>query len=291
MQNQQRNLVLGFRDAERLDPILTPNEKFDPGFQAEGVTCAVCHVKDGAIVGPYGDARAPHPTRQDSAMTKGFGVCQRCHVVSGSRWDTFYRIPPCGTVAEIQEAGATPDCTGCHMPEVTRPLWAGGPPRAGRQHLWRGGHTPASVQQALSVDVDLRARPDGRRVATVTLTNVGADHYLPTGTPDRHLTLELELRSAEGRVLLRREHALERVILWRPIIVDLWDTRLPAKEPRTYELEFPVDAATSPATLDVRVRYHLLGEARRKRIGYENLEPISYLIYEQRVPVSAEAGN
>lgn len=26
----------------------------------------------------------------------------RCHVVEGDRWDTFFRFPPCGTVAEIR---------------------------------------------------------------------------------------------------------------------------------------------------------------------------------------------
>jgi hypothetical protein len=38
--------------------------------------------------------------------------------------------------------------------------------------------------------------------------------------------------------------------------------------------------------LDVTVRYHLLDEARRKRIGYENKEPIAYPVYHARVPVA-----
>ena len=42
LQDQQADLVLGFRDAERFDPILAPNDAFDPDLQAEGVTCAVC---------------------------------------------------------------------------------------------------------------------------------------------------------------------------------------------------------------------------------------------------------
>ena len=60
---------------------------------------------------------------------------------------------------------------------------------------------------------------------TFTLTNVGAAHFLPTGTPDRHLTLELRLLDGEGRMLKEKIHVMKRYILWRPFIVDLKDTR------------------------------------------------------------------
>ena len=240
LQNQQPNLVLGFRDSQRFKPILAPNDAFDPGLQAEGVTCAVCHVQDGVIIGPYGDTNAPHATRRDPSMTDGISACQRCHVVSGNRWDTFYRISPCGTVAEIREgATPTPDCTGCHMPDVTRPVWNGGSPRRGRQHLWRGAHDPATVRSALSVELDLQVAADGvRRQAVVTLTNSGADHYLPTGIPDRHLTLDFTVLDADETVLQSKRHALKRTIMWRPFIVDLWDTRLPAGQRQTYVFRF-----------------------------------------------------
>ena len=35
-----------------------------------------------------------------------------------------------------------------------------------------------------------------------TLTNIGAAHYLPTGTPDRQLTLELKLLNKEEKVIM-----------------------------------------------------------------------------------------
>jgi hypothetical protein len=291
LQDQQANLVLGFRDTRRLDPVLVPNDAFDPSLQAEGVTCAVCHVRDDVIVGPYGDTGAPHATRRDPAMTDGVSVCRRCHVVSGSQWDTFYRIPPCGTVAELHEGDATsPDCTGCHMPEVTRPVSNTGPPRRGGRHLWRGGHDPDAVRPALAVDLDVQVISDddrdGRsRQATAMLTNIGAGHYLPTGIPDRHLTLDFRLTAADGTVLESQRHTLKRTIMWRPFIVDLWDTRLPAGLSRAYEFKFRTDASPVPAVLEVVVRYHLLDEARRRRIGYDNQEPISYVVHEQRVPV------
>ena len=83
LQDQQENLVLGFKDKARFQPILKPNPDFNRELQQEGVTCVVCHVRDGVIVGPYGDSDAPHPTRQDKTLAEGIGVCRKCHVVSG----------------------------------------------------------------------------------------------------------------------------------------------------------------------------------------------------------------
>jgi hypothetical protein len=114
---------------------------------------------------------------------------------------------------------------------------------------------------------------------------VGASHHLPTGTPDRHLTLELRLLDAQGVVLKEKTHTLKRYILWRPLIVDLWDTRLPYGVSREYDFQFSVQGDPRPAALDVTVRYHLLDEARRRRIGYQNIEPIAYPIYHDVIPL------
>lgn len=286
LRDQQEDLVLGFRDREKFQPILAPNESFDKTLRDEGVTCAVCHVRDGVIIGPFGDTNAPHPTRFEPGMTDGIGTCKQCHVVSGERWDTFYRVPPCGTVAEITEGGESPDCTSCHMPDVERPLVAGGAARPSRRHLFRGGHDPDTVREALAVDVQLTDTGGGQRAALVNVSNVGADHYLPTGTPDRHLTVEFMLKGTDGRVLDDQTDRIKRTIMWRPFIVDLWDTRLPKGELRTYAFPVDLEADPPPATLDVTVRYHLLDEARRRRIGYENQEPISYEVFQRSIPLT-----
>lgn len=62
------------------------------------------------------------------------------------------------------------------------------------------------------------------------------------------------------------------------VIVDLWDTRLPRGEPRRFSLEVPEHGTIVAA----EVRYHLLAESRRRRIGYLNSEPISYPVFVER---------
>jgi hypothetical protein len=271
LDRQQEHLVLGFRDKEKWDPILAPNPDFDPVLQHEGVTCAACHLREGKILGPYGSDAAPHPVRK---LESGNEICANCHVVGGERWDTFYRFPPCGTVAEIRATGGTgqdretapspgasgeillPDlaalgCVECHMPLTERPVIEGDEPRL-----------------------------------TLTITNVGAAHYLPTGTPDRHLTVSLRLLDGNGDVLDETNHTLKRTIMWRPFIIDLWDTRLPRNQPRTYDIEFSAAGKSAPAAVEAVVRYFLVPERRRKRIGYEDKEATFYEVFRRRVPLN-----
>jgi len=296
LDRQQEHKVLGFRDAEKWEPILADNPDFDPTLQHEGVTCAACHFKDGKILGVIGNVRAPHPVEKIANANE---ICLRCHVVQGARWDTFYRFPPCGTAAEI-EAGkgqwhgrsgeltvrnvSELGCVQCHMPLVERALVEGGPVRQARRHLWRGGHDPAMVKQGLDIHfAEIAANAADWRAFALTLTNVGAAHYLPTGTPDRYLSVRLRVLDRDGHLLKEEDHALKRTTMWRPFIVDLWDTRLPRGQPRTYRIAFPAAGKPAPAAVEAVVRYHLLDEARRARIGYENTEPIAYEVFRSRI--------
>ncbi len=166
-------------------------------------------------------------------------------------------------------------------------LVEGGKRRFARRHTWRGGHDPEMVKEALEITLEEQPQPKTQqRRFVLTLTNAGADHYVPTGTPDRHLTVELRLLDAGGRVLDEAHHTLKRTIMWRPFIVDLWDTRLLPKEPRTYVFEFNPTREQDAVAVEAVVRYHLLDEARRKRIGYQNEEPIAYEVYRKHVPLS-----
>ena len=285
LENQQENLVLGFKDKEKFKPILEPNPDFDPELQLEGVTCLVCHSKDGKISGPFGSTDAPHSTIADPEMTHGVKACVKCHVVFGERWDTFYKIPPCGTVSEVTRSDQEIDCVGCHMPEVLRPIAKGMEVRKSRKHYFRGGHHPETVMKSLKVEYREEAIKDNYTFI-FKLTNIGTNHYLPTGTPDRHLTLELRLLNERGDLLKEKIFKMKRYIIWRPFIIDLIDTRLPYEQPKTFVFKFKKDVNNPPAELDVIVRYHLLDEKRRKRISYENKEPIAYPIYKKRISLN-----
>jgi hypothetical protein len=303
LQDQQEHLVMGFRDQEKWDPILKPNPHFDAALQHEGVTCNVCHLREGKILGPGARSSAPHAVEK---MENSNHACIRCHVVQGDRWDTFFRFPPCGTVAEIEAGRGRPPsrsgevtaenpaslgCVECHMPTVTRALVPGGPPRATRQHLWRGGHDPEMVRQGLDVQFTRQARPTGKDPKFILrLENVGAGHFLPTGTPDRYLSVALRLLDMDGKAVKEEQSVLKRTIMWRPFIVDLWDTRLAPHEPRTFTLEYSKKRYPGAKVVEAVVHYHLVDEARRQRIDYRNTEPIEFEIYRKRLPLGGAEG-
>ncbi len=99
----------------------------------------------------------------------------------------------CSTIDDIEAHNIEPDCIGCHMPETIRPLVQGFPERPGRKHLWRGGHSPEMVTQALQVEIQKESENGNRFEYEIKTTNVGTHHKLPTGTPDRHILLKMSL--------------------------------------------------------------------------------------------------
>jgi len=285
LEDQQPDLVVGFEDGDYWSPITEKNPEFDPELQQEGVTCAVCHIKEGKIIGPHGIEDAPHPVAQDLSMASGMGVCRRCHAAPpAEEWGTT-TISLCGTVEEIGLEDKEPDCIGCHMPRVTRALAPGYPEREGRLHQWQGGHTPSMVRKALRVDLEPLQTTSSRRGYVVKLTNVGAYHYLPTGTPDRHLVLNVEVSDGEGRIAYEETHRLIRRILWRPIIIDWSDTRLPYQETREYPFQFRYRKVRGPYSVDIRVDYHLLEPWRQQQIGYQPEGAKSYTVYRNGLAI------
>jgi hypothetical protein len=170
------------------------------------------------------------------------------------------------------------------MPAIERSYAKAGRARVARRHTWRGGHDPEMVRSALTASLSHSIGAGGSATAELILTNTGAAHFLPTGTPDRHLTVRLQALAAGGRVVGETAATLERTIMWRPFIVDLWDTRLSYRDPRRFTLELPAGTRTIRA----QVSYHLLGESRRKRIGYEPTTPISYVVFDERRNVNPE---
>lgn len=299
LDSQQPKTIIGFSDSAKRYPILEDNPQFDKTLQHEGVTCNACHLRDGEITGVFGDTNAPHPVKKLDSPNE---ICVRCHVVEGDRWDMFLHFPPCGTVAEIQSSLTTGNsgeqqvvdvaalgCVECHMPAIERQIVEGGETRLVRQHLWRGGHDPEMVKQALSVEfTENKVLNKDSRQFTLLIENIGAAHYLPTGTPDRHLSVEINLLNANGNVLKQQTEIMIRKVLWRPFIIDLWDTRLKRYEPRYYHFEYDVDDLQQAAAVEVIVRYHLLEESRRKRIAYDNEEPIAYEVFRSKLSLVQE---
>jgi hypothetical protein len=293
LQNQQPTVVTGLRWSRINWPISEPNPHFDAGLQREGITCAVCHVRDGVILGPFDDSVAPHPTRYD-AKYRTTEICYTCHAVPSGAFQ-FYNGGPCATFLEY-EAGPYKAkgfiCQTCHMPEVERPIATGGPVRKGRRHLWRGGHDPEQIKRALTVSLgaDQPTLEAGKKTTwTLTLTNSGAGHMLPTGDPDRYLLAEFEVVDGTGHVVSSRSMKVSRSIIWWPVIYEYADTRIPPLESRDLTFSYAIPDRQSEQTLNVRVSYHIMTDKAYARLQHKyglNVEvPYVFTLYEERLPL------
>ena len=297
--NQQPELIIEIPRNRVEKAVKKTNPNYDPVFRQEGITCAACHVRDGVILGPYKDSEAPHPTRYDPTFqtTK---ICYRCHQVPAGPFQ-FYRFGPCGTYPEYEgghyyKAGYT--CQTCHMPEVERPAAIGGPVRKVRRHLWRGGHDPEQLKRAVTVSLAAdppAMTPDTTVEFSLTLTNSGAGHNLPTGDPDRYFTIEFQILDDEGKVLREKTHTMGRWIIWQPVIWEVYDNRLAPLESRDYSFRYRLPSTSgqgSKLRFRAVIRYHIMTEKAhrvlQKKYGLTADDPYVFTIFEREVPLSGD---
>lgn len=295
LENQQATLIKEIPRDRVEKAHQEANPQFDPDYQKEGITCAACHVRDGAILGPFEDSAAPHPTKLDPNFRTA-QVCYRCHnVISGPA--QFYNVGPCGTYAEyegkffMKERGFI--CQSCHMPEIQRPVATDGPIRQGRQHLWRGGHDPEMIKRAVAIQVvanPVEPKPGENVEITLTLINAGAGHKLPTGDPDRHFTVEFTVEDHNRQALESQKDTMGRWIMWQPAIIELYDNRLMPLASRDYTFTYRLPKNSEGLKLKAQVRYHIQSERQHemlvKKYGLTADDPYWFTIYEREVPLT-----
>ena len=146
---------------------------------AEGVSCAVCHLREGEILtaNPSEDHLAPHPLRTEPSMAESV-YCENCHQFrmpeTHNGRTTMTDVWMQSTVLEwdawSDQTGGTEQCQDCHMPD-------GG-------HHFSGAHDRAALQASLQV----RQREE---TGELEVSTRGVGHAFPTGDLFRALTLEL----------------------------------------------------------------------------------------------------
>src|SRR5258708_9562446 len=125
LRNQVPEYAESVNNKSAKQPVMVKNPANDPVLRAEAVTCAVCHVRDGAIIGPTGSKLAPHPVKRDPEMLQA--SCGQCHQATADYGETLI----C-TFDTYQEWKASPyaakgqTCSSCHMPVISRPVAVGG---------------------------------------------------------------------------------------------------------------------------------------------------------------------
>jgi hypothetical protein len=186
-----------FQSAYAIEPLAqcrnchapTNGGRFPAGLAAaDGVTCSVCHVRGGKVLGAMGTGHAAHAGRvEPSLQTAAF--CAGCHQFGFFSREGGRHVetdePQQNTVAEWQRSSAARqgiECVDCHMPLV------GDAGARHRSHSFLGGRDLALLRSAVTVTVT--ARRDGPDVVvSATVSPAATGHSFPTGDLFRRVEL------------------------------------------------------------------------------------------------------
>jgi len=294
LRNQIDSLVVALAAGDVERPTRRPNPVFDADLRDEGITCAACHVREGAVEGPFGDPNAPHAVRMNPAFLSS-ELCLDCHqavqAYPGKNFVCTFRTGDEWREGPLAAAGRV--CQDCHMPAVQRPLVAGGIVRRVGRHSWIGSHLPKGGESDLalwdslaaltSAGIALLADREPRVIAgdsaawSVRAVNAFAGHRLPTGDPERSVTVALAVMSEQGDTLARLEHLIAQRYQWWPEVKKLSDDRLAPGEEALVTIRYRTP----------RGPYRLVARAVNERIsdanaGYHHLPAL----YTRRAEVA-----
>jgi Cytochrome c554 and c-prime len=235
----------------------------------EGITCDYCHsirsVKTGgrnpwAVVeynnimeGPWKGVTSPvHGTAYSPLHTSSL-LCATCH-----QYRNALGFPVLTTYSEWQK-GPYPakheGCQSCHMyrvkGEVVDPRVKRTPDDGINLHQMPGSHSLTQLNKAIRGQLSVK-HDGGQLQVEVDVTNQGAGHMVPTGSPLRKLILQVIVAPFGGKKI-EQERVFTRVvadqhgkILNREDLVFMKaakvvsDTRLKPGETRKESLTFPV---------------------------------------------------
>jgi hypothetical protein len=232
-----------------------------PRGEAAGIDCAVCHVRDGAVLNPTVSGRAPHASRV-AAELGDQRACAPCHEFDfdGQPGDRLQR-----TVSEwTASPHAGTACQTCHLP-----------PRAGhRAHDFPGGLDAALLRDAIRVRSASARAENGITRVELELEADRAGHAVPTG--DIFRRLEVRVWPA-GRPARARSSILARRFRvsgarWEEIA----DRRVPASGTRDVAIEldgevdrveYAIDLWRVPSRRAERERWPVRDVRRRLEAG------------------------
>ncbi len=210
-------------------------QRAEPDLHAEGVSCAVCHLRGHQKLGPTKARRVRSPARGLRARPEPrlgrSDFCLRCHnlpltvAVEGrpllDTWREWAASPY--LVAGVQ-------CQHCHL--------------ADGRHDFSGAHDPEAVRKAV------RLRVRWGSPIEIDLENLGAGHHFPTTATPRAVLRVRQLGSEGPLKETERSWAVGRTVevragKWHEVA----DTRVPAGETRTWR--YAVERAEGASRLEI----------------------------------------
>ncbi len=254
-----------------------------------GVSCAVCHVRNGDRFGPPPKAtgavgKQNSPAHGGFTATKDFEQSQFC--ASCHQFPDYMAIngkPLENTINEWKDSSFAQEgvtCQGCHMPD--------------RKHEFRGIHDPEMVKKGLTFSLTQQ-----NNSANLSMTSTWIGHAFPTYVTPK-VIVEAAALSANGSLLKHEQWEIVREVAYQNGWQELRDTRLMPGETRDYLLK-DLPEKSSIVRFRVRVIPDHFYKGIYQSLLAEGLNPAAsvhiqraqkqaakndYLLYEQLITIS-----
>ena len=278
LQNQQEYIVTGLRGGDIYKPVKEKNPNFDPVFQMEGISCASCHVRDGAIIGTIGSDKAPHKVKKDPQFLNET-LCISCHNATAVVTPELVCTFETGDEWKASPFYGKKNCISCHMDTLTRELMPGMGLRTSHRHWFAGSGIPklkGVESKGLSGMAFYDQSP--KKLYSLNesfhydlrLVNEYAGHRLPSGDPERFYLIKISLfHETTGKELKVLNERIGETWEWYPIAKKITDNNMNPGEERTYILDaqlkekgkYVVKATVTKHRMDEKTaQYNKLGE-------------------------------
>lgn len=286
LQNQQEWIVDGLIGGDIYRPAQRKNGRFDRKLQQEGISCAVCHVRNNMVIGTSGSDRAPHATVKDPKFLSE-SLCINCHnavaVVTSELVCSFETGDEWKSGPYFKEK----NCISCHMEKTSRSLVSGYEVRTSHYHSFPGSgiskHDTQSVKMLQSLQFELLPMAEsgnGKKEFELKVRNEYAGHRVPTGDPERFILIQFYLYDGNGFKLEEKTERIGETWKWYPKARKIEDNNLDPKEERTFWFKPHILKPGVYRLLVVATKYR----TSRKTADYNKLSasyPISAEMYRE----------
>ena len=243
LQNQQEYIIEGLIDGDIYQPVKKKNPKFDKALQQEGINCASCHVRDGAIIGPTGTKKAPHKTVKDTKFLSE-SLCISCHNAIAVITPTLACSFETGDEWKAGPYYGDQTCIDCHMQATEREVMKGMGNRPSRIHNFAGSGIPKFDTVTTNIKNGLEFYPSSLQKSfglndsvryMFKVKNEHAGHKVPTGDPERYFLIHFELKNRSGEIVASKTDRIGEEWQWHPAVKKLSDNNLLPGEERSFE--------------------------------------------------------
>lgn len=290
LQNQQEEIVTGLINGDIYKPVSHKNSHFDKELQQEGINCASCHVRNGAILGPTGTKKAPHKTIKDT-LHLSENLCISCHnavaVITPQLACTFET----GDEWKSGPYFGEKNCISCHMPDTLRAIVPGYSARKSKLHYFMGSGIPKFIDKPTKILngllIEQKKVLNTQKVGdtihfVVDITNEFAGHKVPTGDPERFIIIEQSVYTKDSVLFDQIKHRIGEEWEWHPIAKKIGDNNLLPKEKRSFSFDFIIPKENN-LYYEVKVSKHRSTETNK---AYNKLPldyPISIEIFKEKI--------